>query len=349
MRILAMDPGKSKMVGCVYDTQTHEHRFDSAPLDRGNLGAVLEMERPDRVVIEAGPSAGWIGDVIRQAGVDLQVANPSHEGWRWRNVKRKTDRLDALKLAQLSAGDQLLQVHLPERNVRQWRSLIHYRQRLVTRRSAVKNRIRSILEAEGIPSLCGAKAWTRMGLADFRSKACSWEQADAENLWRGELWEELDQFERLTTALKRVEQGLERVAAGDGRVKQLQTIPGVGPRPAEAIVALVDDPHRFENGKQVASYLGLVPRQYQSGQMNRQGRISGQGDRRVRALLVEVAWIGQRCNPWMRESFQRICGNSRTRRKIAVAAVARRLVIRCRAMLRDQTRWSPPPPAARAA
>ena len=294
------------------------------------------------------PTAGWVGDLVREAGIELQVANPNHEGWRWRNVKRKTDRLDALKLAQLSAMDQLPQVHLPQRKVRQWRSLIHYRQRLVTRRTAVKNRIRSILEGEGIPTPCGAKCWTPAGIAALRSKACPWEETTAENLWRGELWAELDQFERLTVALKRVEQRLERLAASDARVKQLRTIPGVGPRLAEAMVALVDDPHRFANGKQVASYLGLVPRQYQSGQMNRQGRISGQGDRRVRALLIEVAWIGQRYNPWMRETFQRVCGGRRTRRKIAVVAVARRLAIRCWAMLRDRAEWWPPP-VARAA
>jgi len=295
-------------------------------LSPGTLLTVLHVEQPDRVVIEVGPSAGWISDVIRQAGVELQVANPNHEGWRWRNVKRKTDRLDALKLAQLSASDQLPQVHVPKRNVRQWRSLIHYRQNLVTRRTAVKNRIRAILEVEGLTMPVGAKAWTRDGLADLRGQACPWEETGADDLWCGELWEELDQFDQLTSALQRVEQCLGRVAFADGRVKQLRSIPGVGPRLAEAVVALVDNPHRFRSGKQVASYLGLVPRQYQSGQMNRQGRISGQGDRRVRALLIEVAWIGQRYNPWMRETFERVCGNSRTRRKIAVVAVARRLV-----------------------
>jgi transposase len=342
MKILAMDLGKSKMVGCAYDMQTHEHRFDGTLLDRGSLRMALAAERPDRVVIEVGPSAGWVGEVVREAGIELQVANPNHEGWRWRNVKRKTDRLDALKLARLSATDQLPQVHLPERKVRQWRSLIHYRQRLVTRRTAVKNRIRSILKVEGILLAHGHKAWTRNGLADLRAQACPWDETTPETLWRGELGEELDQFERLTSALQRVEQHLDRLAAGDARVRQLQTIPGVGPRLSEAVVALLDDPHRFRSGKQVASYLGLAPRQYQSGQMNRQGRISGQGDRRVRALLVEVAWIGQRYNPWMRDTFERICGGSSTRRKIAVVGVARRLVIRCWAMLRDKTTWSPP-------
>jgi transposase len=345
MKILALDLGKSKMVGCVYDTESHEHRFDSAPQERGVLKEILRSEGPDRVVIEVGPSAGWVGETVRQAGVALQVANPNHQGWRWRTVKRKSDRIDALKMAQLSASEQLPQVHLPERPVRQWRSLIHYRQRLVSRRSAVKNRIRSIVEGEGIPTARGTKAWSQAGLAELRVLACPWDQTGPDDLWRGELWEELEQWVALTAALQRIEQRLDRRARGDARVRQLETIPGVGPRLAEAVVALVDDPHRFRRGKQVASYLGLVPRQYQSGAMNRSGRISGQGDRRVRALLVEVSWIGQQYNPWMRETFRRICRSSPTRRKIAVVALARRLVIRCWAMLRDGTAWSPPPGA----
>jgi hypothetical protein len=73
------------------------------------------------VVIEIGSTAGWVGDVVRAHGAEPEVANPSHQGWRWRNVKKKTDRMDALKLAQLSATNRLPKVHLPEVGVRQWR------------------------------------------------------------------------------------------------------------------------------------------------------------------------------------------------------------------------------------
>lgn len=342
MKILALDLGKFKMAGCLYNTKTSEHRFDSAPLDRGTLQNVLEGEQPDRVVIEIGPTAGWVGDVVRQAGIALQVANPNHDAWRWRHVKCKTDRLDALKLAQLSAADQLPLIHLPAPRVRQWRSLIHYRHRLVGRLTSVKNRIHALAAGEGMPLKSGKGLWTQAGLEKLRALSLPLEEAGAEELWRGELYEELEQFDRLREIIRRVEDRLEGLAVADARVNMLRTIPGVGPRLAESVVALVDDPHRFRNGKQVASYLGLVPRQYQSGEMNRQGRITGQGDRLVRSLLIEVSWLGLRYNPWMRETFDRICGSSRSRRKIAIVGVARRLVIRCWAMMRDETRWSPP-------
>ena len=74
MKIVALDLGKSKMVGCIYDTRTHEHRFDSAPLDRGTLVTVLDAECSDHVVIEIGSSAGWVEDVVRDHSTELEAA-----------------------------------------------------------------------------------------------------------------------------------------------------------------------------------------------------------------------------------------------------------------------------------
>jgi transposase len=121
----------------------------------------------------------------------------------------------------------------------------------------------------------------------------------------------------------------------------------VGPRLSEAIVALFDDPKRFKNVKQVGSYLGLVPTQHQSGNMNRLGRITHRGNRVVRSLLVEVGWIGLRYNSWMRETFEHVRRNTKSRKRIAIVAVARRLLIRCWAMLRDNKPWQPDRKSAR--
>ena len=78
----------------------------------------------------------------------------------------------------------------------------------------------------------------------------------------------------------------------------LQTIPGVGRKTAEVVVAYLDDPHRFQNARQVSSYAGMVPRRYQSGEMDRQGRIHKRGPRQLRSALVEAAWLMLRYNPW---------------------------------------------------
>jgi transposase len=163
-----------------------------------------------------------------------------------------------------------------------------------------------------------------------------------EELWQGELWEELELLDQLSASLKRIEKKLDTLAEADARVGLLETVPGVGRRLAEMLVAVIDDPHRFGCAKQVGSYVGLTPRQYQSGESDRQGRISGQGHRQLRALLVEVSWLGLHHNPWMRDVYERVRSGSRSRKKIAIVAVARRLLIRCWAMLRDGEPWKDP-------
>jgi transposase len=85
-------------------------------------------------------------------------------------------------------------------------------------------------------------------------------------------------------------------------VQRLQTIPGVGPRTAEAVVAFLPEPKRFQSGKQVSSYGGFTPRQYQSSELDRRGRISKRGPATLRKLLVEWAWCLLRYNAWARAS-----------------------------------------------
>jgi transposase len=110
-----------------------------------------------------------------------------------------------------------------------------------------------------------------------------------EDLWRGELSLEMESLHSVQELLKTIEARLDEFVISDTRCGLVQTIPGVGPRLAEIVVAILDDPHRFKNRKQVASYVGLSPRIYQSGNSDRQGRISGQGNSLLRMMLVEIA------------------------------------------------------------
>jgi transposase len=350
MKILALDMGKDKTVGCDFESVTGEHRFVGIGTSPGEIIRLLEEIAPNRVVIEIGPQAGWVADLVRGMEIELQVANPNHDAWRWRQVKAKTDRLDALKLARLSAMNQLPMVHVPERGDRQWRALIVHRQTLVTRRTAIKNRIRSVLEVQGLRVIKdGKSAWTQAALSKLRELARPLEQVELRDVWRGTLWIELEELDQVQEHIARVERKLDSIGQPDERVQRLQEIPGVGHRLAEAVVAFLGDPHRFKSGKQVGCYVGLTPRLYQSGKMDRAGAISGEGNRHLRSMLIEVSWLGLRWNPWMREVYERVCRGSKARKKIAIVAVARRLLVRCWAMLRDGTRWRPPEMVTQAA
>jgi len=334
MGILAMDLGKSKSVACVLEGSTGAHRFETIPTTPAAVLKVVERERPERVVIEIGPTAGWVCDLCRERKVPVEVANPNHEAWRWKSVKRKSDRDDALKLARLSAVGQLPTVHVPEPSVRAWRALISYRHTLVRRQGAVKNSIRAVLTRQAIEWPKGQSGWSLKSLLRLEEMSRA-----GEDLWRLMLREELAQLHCLSSSIAAMEEHLKKESERHEGVALLQTIPGVGPRLAEIIVAVVDDPRRFASGKQVGCYAGLTPRRFQSGSMDRQGKISGAGDELLRALLVEVAWSSRRWNPWMKGVYERALRGSRSRRKIAIVALARRLLVVCWAMLRDGTAW----------
>ena len=334
MQIVSLDLGQSKSVACVYEPGV-EPVYRTIPTTAQAIHDLLAGHGPTRVVFEIGPSAGWVYDLAISLCPDVQVANPNGEGWRWKTVRHKTDRIDALKLAQLSAMGQLPTVHMPSPERRAHRELIRYRQSLVGRATAIRNSVRAILTRRGVSWPAGKPGWSKGRRTELRA------MTEGEGLWRVQLREELDQLEHVEASIARVEAELGEIAARDEGVMLLRTIPGVGPRLSEAVVAVLDDPHRFKNGRHVASYVGLAPRRIQSGSMDRQGRISGRGDKLLRGLLVEVAWLGRRHNPWMKAVYERALRGSPARKKIAIVAAARRLLIRCWAMLRDRTPWRP--------
>ena len=242
MKILAIDLGKYKSVACNYVTATGMSRFATVVTHANELDRLLSQERPDLVVIETCSIAGWVHDLCCQRGVVCQVANPNGEAWKWKNVKRKTDRDDALKLAQLAALEQLPTVHVPAPETRQRRALLKYRQSLITRRVAIQNHLRAIVQREGILLDRGRRAWTVGGFEIIQQLAKPLEECSAEELWRGEAALELQALRAVTKLLHEVERKLELFAASNERVKLLRTIPGVGRCTAEVVVAYLDNP-----------------------------------------------------------------------------------------------------------
>ena len=342
MKILALDLGKYKTVGCDYHRDSGQHRFKGSFTTPTALQQLVKEVKPDRVVIEVCNIAGWVCDLLRGMGIEVQVANTSDDAWRWRKVKKKNDRCDALKAAQLSAVNQLREVHIPTIEIRQWRALIAFRQQLVKRRGKVKNHIRDLLVTEGLILPRGGKCWTQLGIGWLEAMAKPLSEVGMSELWRGQLQIELRQLREVQEEIAIAEEKLDAIAAADPRIALLRTIPGVGPRLSEAIVALLDRPERFHKASEVSAYIGMVPKQFDSGESERHGRITRHGSRVVRSLLVEVAWAGMRYNPWVRQTYQRISGGKQSRKKIAIVAVGRRLLVRCWAMLRDGTSWRAP-------
>jgi transposase len=232
-------------------------------------------------------------------------------------------------------------VHVPAPAVRQRRRLILHRRALVARRTQCKNAIRSIFNQQGrtheLPR--GSKAWTKPGLEQLATAARPLDQCSIDELWRGRLHLELQLLDVLHQQILAAERKLDELARDDARVKLLETVPGVGTRLAETVVVCLDDPHRFKNAAEVGSYAGLVPKQMESGQMKRIGRITRRGSSLLRGMLVEVAWMVWRHNAWAKSFVARISRGMRLRKKIAIVALARKLLVILWAMLRANEPW----------
>ena len=198
MLILAIDLGKAKSLACWYQSDDAAHEFRTVPTRPADFHALLLDRRVDRVVIEICDAAGWVVDLCRTLGVPVQVADTNQHAWRWKNVKNKCDREDALKLARLSAMDQLSLVHVPAKPVREWRSLILYRHKLINRRTSVRNAIHSILVAQGMAMPGRRSVWSDDSMSKLRDLARPLgECATMEELWRGHLHMELQQLDEL--------------------------------------------------------------------------------------------------------------------------------------------------------
>jgi transposase len=230
--------------------------------------------------------------------------------------------------------------HVPSAEVRAWRELITFRRKLIQKRTRAKNEIRMLLRTVGVVSPRRPGLWSHAG-QDWL-KALGFSQP-LHAVKRDLLVQEL---ESLAAQVRRVETELRRFSQDNVAVWQLRTIPGVGLRTAEAMVAFLDDPHRFAHSKTIGSYFGLVPSQDQSGGRNKLGHITREGSATVRHLLTEAVWQGVRRSPGVRAYYERMRRNDPARNKIAVVATAHYRARVMYAMLRKGTIWRESPMGA---
>jgi transposase len=327
---VGMDVHADKTVCHLFDPEAapdRQHRHATVPTTEAGLHSVLvPLKGQCRVAFEVGTQAQWIASVVRPLAAEVQVANPSRIPWLFRDG-RKNDRLDARKLATLLYLQQLPTVHLPPADVSAWRALINHRRSLIKRRTMIKNQIRAILRS--FNHRCPHRScWTKIGRVWLRSLTFD----AARTVVISGLLAELDFVEGRRV---RIEKQLETIAASQPNVALLRTIPGIGPRTSEAIVAFADDVRRFPDRKRFGSYFGMTPTEDSSGRSQRFGHISKRGPSVVRWVLIEaVHRIIQHC-PALRTYFERLWRQRKDRYKKALVATGRKVLMIVYAMLRD--------------
>jgi transposase len=292
--------------------------------------ALGQIKDPLAVCFEASTGYGPLFEALGAVADRVVVAHPGRLRLIFRS-KRKNDRVDAEKLAQLLLLDLVPAVHVPSAQVRAWRRAIQTRRRLVQERTRAKNGLRGLLRDVGVQAPKGL--WTRRGVA-WLSDVTLPDPMDS--LRRDFL---LARLSELTAQIRLFERRLDAIGRSHVGVSLLRTIPGVGMRTAEAVVAYLDCPERFVRAKAVGCYFGLVPCQDASADRNHLGHITREGPSVVRGLLTEASWQGIRRSPTIRAYFERIQQDNPDRKKIALTATGHYLIRVMYAMLRTGETW----------
>jgi transposase len=300
-------------------------RVSMARLPQWCAGHLTER---DAVVIEVTTNTWAVVEILEAHAGEVVVANP-YKTKLIAEAHIKNDKVDAHALACLLAANFISQVWIPSPQVRQWRQLARHRGRLQRLCTQAKNRLQHLLQTHNLrnPEKSLFTAAGRTWLA--QQPLPEVEQLMAEQL--------LAQIDFSEGQLKVCEQRIARLAQGDARIARLMQITGVGLYTAFSIVAVLGDIRRFPSPSKLAGYVGLVPRQHQSGQRAYHGHITKTGDRLLRWLMVEAAQAAVHWDAHWHAVHQRIA--QRRGYSIAVVAVARKLLVTIWHMLTEETNY----------
>jgi transposase len=277
-----------------------------------------------RVGMEASGHARWFERLLAEMQFELWIGDAAEIRTK-RVRKQKTDRQDARLILQLLVENRFPKIWVPSWANRDLRQLLWHRHRMVQARTRIMNQLQSVALNEGLH--CKKRLWRERG----RQQLEAFPLAPWAGRRRRDLLELLD---RLNPTIAELTQAIEQEVEKCPAAQRLRTHPGVGALTALAFVLIIGDSERFHCGKQIASYLGLVPLEDSSGKRRRLGHITKQGSSILRFLLVEAAQVTVRSVPEWRSQYFHLA--MRRGRKIAKVAMARRLAIRLYWMMRKE-------------
>lgn len=339
---MGTDDHKNNFVVVVLDENEVLCR-EKLPKAKDHLEALFDRLPDCKVwaVYEAGPTGYRMLRWLRDCGAEASMCAPSLVPTR-DGDDIKTDRRDALKLARCLRGGMLDPIHDLTDQQYEHRELVRSRKQLVQQRSDIARQIKSKLLYHGIevPDRLESSSWSNGFLEWLSSEPTGRPGIDTA------LESFVEMYRDATEKIRGLTREIRALAETDiyaQKVDWLTTAPGVGVLTAMTFLVELGDISRFDNCKEFAAYLGLVPSESSSGERIQRGGLIRGGNRRVRRALVQSSWqaIGQ--DDGLRQVYERIKHNhGRGGAKIAIVAVARRMALACRAMLRDGETWRSP-------
>jgi transposase len=299
-----------------------QHRAEAEGFYRGLAGQAV------RVGMEACGHYPWFERLLEELGMELWFGDAA----RVRAAvvrKQKTDRRDAEHLLDLLRENRFPRIWVPSLEVRDVRQLLVHRHKQVQARTRTKNQLQALALSCGMQKK--RKLWTKAGRAELEQLPVLPYAAER----RKRLLAALDELE---AEISELNQRVEEEARQRPAAVRLMTHPGVGSVTALAMVLTLGPAERFGSGKQVGSYLGLIPSEASSGGKQRLGKISKQGSSFLRFLLVEAGQTAARYDPQLKRFYRRLA--VRKHPSLAKVAVARKLATRLYLMLREDWNYA---------
>jgi len=308
------------------DTETGEVGEQKLVHGSGDAQRFYEqLAAPALIGMEATGNSQWFIELMQDLGHEIWIGDAAQIRASYVR-KQKTDKRDAEHIRKLVGEGRFPRLWTPDREQRDLRQLVLHRHKLVEIRSRVKNELQHLALNKGMQRK--AKLWSQAGQKLLRELPLKpWAACRREDL--------LGLLAMLDQQIGKLDGAVQRAAEEHPQARLLMTQPGVGPNTALAFVLTIGEVSRFPRGKQVASYLGLIPREESSGGRQKLGAITKQGNRLLRSLLVEAAQIAVRFDPGFRKQYLHRCHQKP--KGVAKVAAARKLAVRLYWMLRTQT------------
>lgn len=234
----------------------------------------------ERIGLEAGPLSQWLCVELRAAGLTVACLETRQVKAALSAQKNKTDRNDAVGIAQIVRTGWYKAVHIKSRSAQELRVLLENRRLLSDHRVDLDNQVRGVLRNFGL----------KIGKVNKRQFEGRVRELVAGSPRLASMTEPMLAVRRVLVAeFEKLHRVLLEIVGADATCRRSMTVPGVGPVTALSFKVGVDDPGRFKHSQAVGAHFGMTPRKYQSGEIDRNGRISKCGDEMVRTVLYEAA------------------------------------------------------------
>ena len=269
---------------CYFDQKGKVGRSGGETTKGGRAKLYAKLKAEDIVAMEANSLAFVMEKEMRAIGCTVVILNASQLSVIYASTK-KTDKEDALKLARLVKiyeKEDLPTVDVPTDKEYYRRKLIKEYKTLKGDRTQELNRLHALFVQCGITTIKRSNLQTEVKRQKVLPQLFEYEARQAKRV--------CERLRVLEAQIEELDQLIKKECKEDKDIQRLQTIPGVGDKTALAFAAYVGDGKRFNNGNEVANYVGLVPRVDCSGTINKYGHITKKGNKIVRALLYQAAW-----------------------------------------------------------